>query len=81
MSRLVDESTNGHPMAARDRPAWSLQTNNEQEGGKITEGLAEKAAKTGKGKKAPAKKKATTKAAAKKTAAKKAPSKKAATTR
>ena len=45
MSRLVDESTNGHPMAARDRPSWSLQTNNEQEGGKITEGLAEKAAK------------------------------------
>mgnify|MGYP001157550215 FL=1 len=43
--------------------------------------IAEKAAKTGKGKKAPAKKKATTKAAAKKTAAKKAPSKKAATTR
>jgi DNA topoisomerase-1 len=43
--------------------------------------IAEKASKTGKGKKAPAKKKATTKAAAKKTAPKKAPAKKTATTR
>jgi len=42
--------------------------------------IAEKAAKTGKGKKAPAKKKATTKAAAKKTAPKKAPAKKTAAT-